>query len=517
MARRFVPLLVILVLGLGAWFWLDRSELWLRIYLKLIVGCAVLIFGALALVFAFARSRKARLAGAGVVLLAVAVAGVGLMQVATVEGYSGASFPQIRWIWDENDESPDLPQPGSAHPVPASPDLPAEMPAEVATASFPRFLGPKGDGVVSGVELETDWDSHPPELLWRRPVGLGWSGFVVADGRAVTQEQEGEHELVTCYALADGSPLWSHSNDARFGEAMSGEGPRATPTIDGNKVYAMGATGILDCLDLADGALVWSRDVLAGSTNLSWGKSNAPLVHDGLVVVTGGKSGPALLALDKATGEPVWNAEGGAASYSSPVVATLGGREQILAVLAKEVSSYEPTSGQRLWHHDGPGSHPKPAQPIPVGDDRVLISASYGVRSALLEVGGDGGGTGAAGVSTVWTSMKLPTKFSSALVSGGFAFGLGEGRMVCVDLADGSRVWRGDSYGYGQNLLVGETILVQAERGHVALVAADPQQFRELARLDALDGKTWNPPGLAGPFLLVRNATEAACYRLALR
>ena len=145
-----------------------------------------------------------------------------------------------------------------------------------------------------------------------------------------------------------------------------------------------------------------------------------------------------------------------------------------------------------------------------VGEGRLLVSASYGVKSALLEI------AGGKEVSVVWESSKLPTKFSSALVFADHAFGLGEGRMVCVDLADGSRVWRGDKYGYGQNLLVGDVILVQAERGHVALVAADPTGFRELARLDALSGKTWNPPALAGELLLIRNDTEAACYRLPL-
>ena len=127
---------------------------------------------------------------------------------------------------------------------------------------FTGFLGDRRDGLVRGFELEPDWEAHPPKELWRHRIGLGWSGFVVKGRYAITQEQREEVEMVTCYHLETGEPLWAHRNTTRFSEGMGSDGPRATPQIDGDWVYALGATGILDGLDLATGELKWSRNVL---------------------------------------------------------------------------------------------------------------------------------------------------------------------------------------------------------------------------------------------------------------
>ena len=145
---------------------------------------------------------------------------------------------------------------------------------------FPQFLGPNRDGHAAPTRLERDWTQHPPRELWRRPIGLGWSGFVVSEGLAVTQEQRGEDELVSAYTLQAGEPAWSHATHARFREWQGGDGPRATPTIVGNKVYAFGATGWLQCLELSSGRLVWAVDVLASNqlANPTWGKSSSPQI-----------------------------------------------------------------------------------------------------------------------------------------------------------------------------------------------------------------------------------------------
>jgi len=302
---------------------------------------------------------------------------------------------------------------------------------------------------------------------------------------------------------------------------MGGDGPRATPTIDGGQVFAMGATGILNCLDLETGEPVWSRNILSApdQENLEWGKSCSPLVYGDLVVVGGGeKPAPGLLAYSRADGAAAWTSTGGAGgSYSSPVLAIVSGVRQVLSVNSASASGHEPVSGKVLWQFDWPGGYPKVGQPVPAGNGRILLSASYNVGSFLLNlIPADGG---ALMVEKVWRSNKIKTKFSSACVRGEFAYGLNEGRLVCVGLSDGKSRWKGERYGYGQNLLVGDLLLVQAERGHVVLVDASPEEFVERARLGALTGKgkTWNAPALAGNLLLVRNGLEAACYRLPLR
>src|SRR5262249_6190307 len=222
----------------------------------------------------------------------------------------------------------------------------------------PGFLGRGGKGVVPGVRLGRDWTRQPPEELWRRPIGLGWSSFAVVGRWAVTQEQRGNDELVVCYDLHTGDPLWVHANPVRFSEKMGGDGPRATPTISGGRVYAQGATGMLDCLDGGSGKPIWSRQTLEenGLPNLIWGKSSSPLVFNDFVVVSGGDAPGSLLAYHKGTGKPGWEATEDKASYASPVATTLAGVQQIVAVNAASVAGHDPSNGNVLWKYDWPGN-----------------------------------------------------------------------------------------------------------------------------------------------------------------
>jgi outer membrane protein assembly factor BamB len=339
----------------------------------------------------------------------------------------------------------------------------------------------------------------------------------VVKGRyAVTQEERGKDELVTCYDLLTGDILWAHADEARFVETMGGDGPRATPTIDGERVYAQGATGILNCLELVTGKLIWSRDILAenGVENLFYGKTNSPLIVGEEVVVTGGESGPTVMSYRKENGEPVWTEGGSSASYASPQLVESGGRRQIVSVNADSVTGHDAETGGELWRFDWPVVQglPRSSQAQFFGGSRYLLTASYGYDNYVIEVSDV-----LSGINTIWEGRPMRTKFSNVCLKGGYGYGLHEGRLACVDLATGEQVWKGGKYGYGQNLLVGEVLLIQAERGFVALAAATPEGFNELARVDALTAKTWNYPALAGSYLLVRNDVEAVCFRLPVK
>lgn len=347
-------------------------------------------------------------------------------------------------------------------------------------------------------------------------MGLGWSGFAVSGSSAFTQEQRGECELTVCYDLATGAQTWTHTNLARFSEPMGGDGPRATPTIAGGRVYALGATGILDCLDAASGKLVWSHDILRENNlpNTYFGKCSSPLVASDLVIVTGGMTnGSSLLALHWQDGSPAWKAGEDQASFTSPALATLAGQEQIVSINAGSVGGYDPKNGATLWEYAwGNKQWPKCAQPILLASNRLFFSASFSAGCVLLEVAA--GPDGKLAAREVWKNRNLKSEFSNMVARDGFVYGLDDGILVCLDLTSGERKWKDGHYGHGQILLVRDLLLLQAEQGAVVLVAADSTAFREVARLNALPSKTWNTPALAGSLLLVRNDQEAVCYKL---
>lgn len=469
-----------------------------------------LSFGAILLWFLFFTSLRWWVRLTSFAVLVAAVFGVSLL--IRVDGStSGAGGPRIVWKWTPALDSrlPDL-------QIPTAPPDAISLPTPDSIAAFPEFLGPGRSNVILGAQLETNWSAHPPQQLWRQPIGLGWSAFAVAGTRAITQEQRGPLELVVCYNLLTGTPAWAHTNHVRFAEQLGGDGPRATPTIHDNRVYALGATGLLDCLDLNTGKLLWSRDTLKElqSSNLTWGKSSSPLLVDDLVVISGGSSPPGVLAYKKDSGDPAWRAGDDKASYASPVLATLAGQRQILSVNAASLSAHHPETGAILWSFPwATDKWPKASQPVPISPDLVFISAGYGVGCALLKVRFESANPHGL-IEVLWQNRSMKTQFTNVAIKDNHIYGIDDGLLACVEISTGKRIWKDGRFGSGQLLRVDNFLLIQAEAGHVVLVEANPIEYRELARLPALQSKTWNNPTLASPYLLVRNDTEAICYQL---
>jgi len=451
-----------------------------------------------------------------------------LRMAVRIDGVSGWMMPKLSWRWTvPPDQRLAVPQPVSDK-VAAT----ASRITETTDNDFPQFLGKNRDVKVEGVLLERSWQTRKPKELWRQPIGAGWSGFTVVNGVAVTMEQRGDEELVTCYDALTGELLWFHATDARHSTALGGVGPRSTPTIHDGKVYALGATGMLHCLDGATGEEVWPDiDVceVVGVTakddswNVAWGRAASPLIVDDLVVVPGG--GPAggrrysLVAFDKNTGEKQWAQGSKQISYSSPALATLAGVRQILIVNEDTAAGHDATTGEQLWEYPWPGSSNTQAntsQAVAVGDDGVFLSKGYGQGSALLRLSVDADGRWS--VEELWRNERaLRTKLTNVAIRDGHANGLSDGILECVKLETGESAWKRGRYQNGQILLVGDTLLVMSETGTLALVDAVPDEYRELDQFKALDGKCWNTLCLYGPYLLVRNNEEAACYELPLR
>jgi len=390
--------------------------------------------------------------------------------------------------------------------------LPSTPAAVTTGADWPGFRGLNRDGIVHGVQIETDWSASPPVELWRRPVGPGWSSFAVQGDLFYTQEQRGDDEVVACYRITTGEPVWRHADAVRFWESNAGAGPRGTPALRDGRVYTLGGTGILNALDANDGSVVWSRNAAADTNaNLpTWGFSSSPLVVDDMVVVA--VSG-ALIAYDRATGEQHWTRPADGEVYSSPHFLTIARVKQVLQLNRVGLTSVAPADGALLWEYAWSG-YPI-VQPTLTANGDVLISVNQG--SGLRRLAVDQGSEGWT-VEERWRSNRLKPYYSDIVIHRGHAFGFDGSVLVCMDVEDGDRKWKGGRYGAGQLLLLADQgiLLVLSERGELALVDAVPGQFTELARFLAIEGKTWNHPVLVGDVLLVRNAEEMAAFRLSL-
>ena len=382
-------------------------------------------------------------------------------------------------------------------------------------AAWTDFRGPRRDGRYTGPPIRTDWPAAGLDPLWSQPIGGGYASFAVAGGQAFTIEQRRDLEVVAAYDVDSGVERWTHDWPAHFREAMGGPGPRATPTWHDGRVYALGATGRLVCLDAATGEEVWARNILAdaAASNLIWAMSGAPLVVDDLVIVQpGGRDGWSVAAYDRLTGEVVWHGLDDVQSYTSPMLVTLGGVRQVLVVTAARAAGLRPDDGALLWEYPWTvPTVPNIAQPLVVGDARLFLSASYGKGAALVELTPDGDRFTAA---TVWETHRMRNRFSSSVLVDGYIYGLDNAILACLDAATGELMWKGGRYGSGQLLEADDHLVVLTERGDLVLVRATPERHDEVARFRALDGKTWNVPALAGGRLLVRNARRMAAFDL---
>lgn len=436
-----------------------------------------------------------------------------------------------------------------------------------ADASFVQFLGPNQNGVIGRRQFRVPTMIDDVQTRWRIGVGEGWSSFAVDRGLAITMEQRGDQECVTAYRLIDGEPVWIHRVAARHENALGGIGPRTTPRIDGARVYTQGATGVVVCLEFETGEMVWQVDLVplggwdlaASEAALPWGRSASPLVVQNeaigseesadaklVVLPLGGPEtanpetagpdsaddvGRALIALDAASGREVWRTGPEQISFASPVEMTLGGQRQIVSVNEGTVTGHQIETGRRLWSFDWPGrslTGPSCASAVPAGPNQFLLGKGYGGGSSLARVIRDGDQWS---TEEIWHSNRLlKTKFNHTVVRNNIGYGIGNGSIEAVELAESDwadladsestvprRLWRGKRsgrVGQGQLLLADDVIIAQAESGEVRFIAADPNQYDERFVLPALSSKTWNIPTLAGRFLLVRNDREAICFEL---
>jgi outer membrane protein assembly factor BamB len=381
-----------------------------------------------------------------------------------------------------------------------------------------EYRGADHAGVFSGLNWSRDWKSKPPRIVWKQPIGGGWSSFIVVGDFAFTHEQRGDDEAVVCYEWRTGVQRWIHRARCRFNEHWTGDGPRATPTYFDGSVYAFGANGRVCRLDARTGELIWQRETIPNplATNALFGMVGSPLVVDDKVIVCPGQTGASVVALDQKRGEVVWSAGDAEAAYSSPIVAELAGRRQLLNFNAEGLYAHDLKSGAELWNVlwiTNPPEMNNVCQPIVLpssfepGKSFVFISSGYGVGCGQFEIKKEG--ERFVPVER-WRNKTIKSKFSCCVMKFPHVFGLDDGILTCIDVRTGKRQWKDGRYGFGQLSLVDEFLLVLSERGELVLLEANPAKHVELGRIAVLPKHSWAHPTPFRNHILIRNHVEAA-------
>jgi outer membrane protein assembly factor BamB len=376
---------------------------------------------------------------------------------------------------------------------------------------WPQWRGPNRDGRSAETGLLKDWPAGGPPQAWRATgAGEGYSSFAVSNGRLFTLGARGGAEYVIAYEAASGKRLWETSHGRRF-DNDRGSGPRATPTVEGDKVYAFGASGDLSVLDAASGKILWNVNVLSkfGGSNINWGLSESPLVLSDRILVNAG--GP-IVALRKSDGSQVWKSEGNdPAGYSSAVLHEAGGVREAIYFTHTRVIGVDVNTGKRLWSYQPVANDvANIATPI-VRENRVFVSSDYGTGAALLELTAAGGGIRA---KEVYFTRDMRNHHASSVLVGDHLYGFSSAILTAMQFDTGQVAWRDRSVGKGSLVFADDRLYLYSEAGTVGLAEANPAGYREHGRFQIRPGNlpTWSHPVVSGGKLFLRDQDTIYAY-----
>ena len=379
------------------------------------------------------------------------------------------------------------------------------------TNDWPQWRGPNRDGRSGERGLLKDWPAGGPPLAWRGSgAGEGYSSFAVANNRLYTLGARSGREYVIAFDVASGKKLWESENGSRF-DNDRGSGPRATPTVDGDRVYAFGASGDLSALDASSGKRVWHVNVLSkfGGSNIQWGLSESPLVLADRILVNAG--GP-IVALKKTDGSQIWKSDGREpAGYSSAVLHEIGGIREAIFFTHERVTGIDVENGRRLWSYDAVANDvANIATPI-VRENRVFVSSDYGTGAALLELTPAGGGVRA---KQVYFTRDMRNHHASSVLIGDHLYGFSSAILTAMDFNTGQVAWRDRSVGKGSLVYADDRLYLFSEGGTVGLAEANPSGYREHGRFQIRAGNlpTWSHPVVSGGKLFLRDQDVVYAY-----
>lgn len=408
------------------------------------------------------------------------------------------------------------------------------VPATLFSADWPAYRGPHGSGAADEALANKSFAESGPPKVWKTKTPLGFSSFAVAEGKALTliAEDVDGNPMEVCTALdaSNGktlweTPLWLSDYKAGGGNAgesdnKGGDGPRSTPTIDGDRVYVLDAHLRLYCLGLADGAVQWKVDLERdhGAENIRWMSAASPIISGDRLFVAGGGRNQSLLCFDKNDGKLLWKSESDAITHATPVLAEIAGVSQVIFFTQEGLVSVTPDAGKVLWRYDFKFNVSTAASPV-VWEDVVYCSAGYDVGAGAVRISKDGDGLKA---TEIYRKEKtIVNHWSTPVVKDGYLYGMfsfkayGQGPLACVDIRSGEMEWSEEGFGAGNVILSSDgTLIALSDRGELVLVEANSESYKELARADLLDGKCWSTPALAGGKVYIRSTAEGACFDL---
>jgi outer membrane protein assembly factor BamB len=385
---------------------------------------------------------------------------------------------------------------------------------------WPQFLGPTRDGVYAGADLAAVWPKEGPPVVWRKSIGQGFSGPAVAGHQLILFHRLNDQEVVACLDARTGEPMWSHSYPTAYRDDFGfDEGPRATPCIAQGRVYTFGAEGMLTCLALADGHLLWQVNTKNEfhARKGFFGAACSPLVEGGAVLLNiGGPEGAGVVAFDKATGRVLWKNADDEAGYSSPAAATIHQRRYAFFFTRAGLVAVDPADGKIQFRYPWRSrmdASVNAATPLII-DDSIFLSASYGTGAILLRVRDNG-------VEKVWSGDDiLSNHYATSVYDHGFLYGLdgradlGTPSLRCVEAKTGKIRWQDDSVGAATVLLAGDQLLILTEAGELLRAPATPAAFKPGDRVQIMPAGVRAYPALAGGYLYARSKDKLFCVNL---
>ena len=377
-------------------------------------------------------------------------------------------------------------------------------------ANWPQWRGPNRDGISKETGLLKQWPAEGPSLVWKASgAGGGYSSFAVANGKLYTMGLRGEREYVIAFDIATGKEAWSTAHGSAFRNDQ-GDGPRGTPTVDGDRVYALGGSGDLTVLDARTGKIVWSKNVLTefGGSNLRWGISESPLVLGNKVLVNAGGSGASIVALNKADGSLIWKSQSDRAGYSSAIPLELNGTTQVVFFTGRRAVGLDAKDGRLLWEYEKPSNQTaNVATPVARGN-RVFLSSGYGTGGGVVEIKADNK------AQEIWFTRDMRNHHSSSVLIGDYLYGFSESILTAIRFDTGEIAWRDRSVGKGSLVYADGNLYCFSEDGVVGLVEATPTGYKEKGRFRIVQGnlKTWTHPVVVGGRLYLRDQDTIYAY-----